>query len=83
MNKLETTNAIPKEVALQLCSEIRQEVLGKWYTMAGMQCRGCMTFSKGDLAKLCISNRPDYRGCALVNARYDQQFAQAEQSRTS
>jgi hypothetical protein len=72
MSQTESGNAIPKETAFQLCEEIRLGYRGKWYTFAGMQCGGCITFSKGDPAKMCVSNRPDYRGCNLVNARYDQ-----------
>jgi len=76
MNLPDAVKAIPKEVALQLCAEIRQEYQGKWYTSAGLQCWGCTRFSKGDPAKLCVSGRPDYRGCNLVNARYDRQGRQ-------
>ena len=64
---------IPKDVALQLCAEIRQQYQGKWWTFAGMQCMGCTAASKGDLTKMCVSNAPGYRGCNLVNARYDRQ----------
>jgi len=32
---------------------------------------GCVKFSKGDFAKMCASSRPDYRGCSLINERYD------------
>lgn len=60
-------DAIPKDVALQLCKEIQDEKGGKWFT----QCWGCLKFSKGDPAKICVSSRLDYRGCNLVNARYD------------
>ncbi len=74
MKPLASEEAIPKEMALQLCAEIRQRYHGKWYTGAGMQCWGCTTFSKGDPAKMCINNRPDNRGCNLVNAQYDRQF---------
>jgi len=72
MAQTDSVNAIPKDTAFQLCAEIRQEYRGKWYTFAGLQCGGCIIFSKGDPAKMCVSNRPDYRGCNLVNARYDQ-----------
>jgi hypothetical protein len=65
--------AIPREKALQLCTEIRQENRHKRYTPAGMMCWGCTTFSKGDPAKMCFSSRPDFRGCYQVNARYDSQ----------
>jgi hypothetical protein len=72
MVQMESVNPIPKDTALQLCAEIRQEYGGKWYTFAGLQCWGCMFFSKGDPAKMCVSSRPDSRGCNLVNARYQQ-----------
>ena len=64
-------NAIPQKIALQLCAEIRQQYSGKWYTLAGLQCWGCTTASKGDPTRMCFHSRPDYRGCNLVNARFD------------
>ena len=70
MNTLDSVQAIPKETALTLCAEIRQQYLGKWWTFAGLQCWGCVKFSQGDSAKMCVSSRPDYRGCNLVTARY-------------
>ncbi len=79
MNSSDSVNAIPKDVAFQLCTEIRQQYRGKWYTAAGWQCWGCTTFSHGDPAKMCISNRPDFRGCNLVNTRYDQRFSRESQ----
>lgn len=65
---------IPKEVAFQLCDEIRQKYSGKWWTIAGMWCLGCTHASKGDRAKMCVSGAPGYRGCGQVNARYDSQM---------
>ncbi len=73
MPQTKSVNAIPKDTAFRLCAEIRQKFLGKWYTFAGLQCGGCIRFSKGDSAKMCLSGRPDYRGCNLVNARYDRE----------
>lgn len=70
MNVQNPANAIPKETAVQLCAEIREENRGKWWTLAGMQCWGCSTFGK-DEEHRCVASRPDYRGCNLVNARYD------------
>ena len=70
MEKGNSVEAIPKEVAWQLCAEIRQENRGKWYTFAALQCWGCMKFSKGDPAKMCLSSKPGYSGCNLINARY-------------
>ena len=66
-----TMTEIPKDAALQLCTEIRRQYKGKWWTFTGMQCMGCTAASQGDLAKMCVSNAPGYRGCNLVNARYD------------
>lgn len=63
--------AIPREVALRLCTEIQHENRGKWYTSGGMMCRGCVRFSHGDPAKMCFSSKPDNRGCYQVNARYE------------
>ncbi len=62
---------IAQETALRLCDEIHQQFQGKWWTLAGMQCYFCRKFSHGDPAKMCVSSRPDFRGCNLVTARYD------------
>jgi hypothetical protein len=80
MDSSDTPNAIPKEVAYRLCTEIRHGYGGKWYTFAGLQCWGCIRASRGDRAKMCVSSRPDYRGCNLVNARYDGLAAQGDQT---
>ncbi len=68
-----TSRAIPQDVAYQLCADIRQQYQGKWWTLAGIQCMGCNAATKGDMSKRCVSNAPGYRGCNLVNARYDRQ----------
>ncbi len=52
MKPTASVNAIPKEVAVKFCAEIREENRGKWYTFAGMQCKGYTTFSKGDSTKM-------------------------------
>ena len=59
-------DVIPKELAWQLCAEIRQENRRKWCTFAAGQCWGCVTFTKGDPAKMCGG----IVGCNLVRARY-------------
>ncbi len=71
ISKAYSQKAIPKDTAYQLCAEIRQQYGGKWYTISGLQCWGCTTFSKDDPTKMCFSNGVGYRGCNLVNARYD------------
>ncbi len=66
--------AIPWDDALQLCDAIRAKNQRKWFTAGGMMCRGCVTFSKGDPARMCFASRPDNRGCYQVNARYDERI---------
>ncbi len=72
MVESKTSSPIPRETALELCAEIRDQYRGKWWTLAGMQCIGCTRVSKGEVTKMCVSSAPGYRGCNLVNARYDQ-----------
>ena len=50
-------DAIPRETALQLCAEIRQENRSKWYSFAHLQCWGCMTFAKWNPEKMCLSSQ--------------------------
>jgi len=63
---LNPVEVIPKELALKLCGEIRQENRRAWYTLTAGQCWGCMTFTKGDPAKMCGG----VVGCNLVMACY-------------
>jgi hypothetical protein len=65
-------SAIPKDVALKLCAKIRRENRRRWYTFNGLWCWGCSTFTKGDPSKMCLGSRPDCRGCAQVNRRYEE-----------
>jgi hypothetical protein len=73
----QTNSEIPQEIAIQLCDEIRRQYTGKWWTLAGLQCMGCVAATaavaatKGDMSKMCFSNAPSCRGCNLVNARYE------------
>ncbi len=64
---------IAKKTALRLCEEIRLQYQGKWWTLAGMQCMGCLKFSQGIPEKMCVSSRPDFRGCNLVTKRFERQ----------
>jgi hypothetical protein len=65
------TNAIPREVASRLCEQIRQEQQGRWYTLNGLWCWGCATFTGGDVARRCWASNAETRGCTQVNAGYD------------
>ena len=62
--------AIPLELGLKLCGEIREETRRALFSPARWQCWGCMKASRGETAKMCVGSRPDGRGCNLVNARY-------------
>jgi hypothetical protein len=62
--------AIPQAEALRLCAEIRAANRHKRLSLASAQCWGCIKFSRGDPAKMCLSSKPGNRGCSLVNARY-------------
>jgi len=82
MKQNPSKDAIPQATAWQICAEIRQENRGKWYTFNGLFCWGCVRFTNGDLTKMCVSAGPDYRGCAQVNARYDQRRRVAQEELT-
>jgi hypothetical protein len=60
-----------REVADQLCAEIRQRSQGKWWALTGMRRMGCTTASRSDPTRLCIGNAPPYGGCNLGNGWYD------------
>jgi hypothetical protein len=64
-------NAIPREVALRLCEEIRAACRGRWHTFSCWQCWGCTTFTGANPDKRCFNNAPGNRGCQLVNRRHD------------
>jgi hypothetical protein len=62
---------IPFEKAYQLCHEINRGAKGLQLFFINAQCWGCLTFSKGDVEKMCFRNSPGNRGCLLINAKYD------------
>ncbi|PKO22729.1 MAG: hypothetical protein CVU38_07820 [Chloroflexi bacterium HGW-Chloroflexi-1] len=59
-------SSVPRDIALKLCADIRQEGRRKWFSVAAGQCWGCAKFSKGDPAKMCGG----VVSCNLVLARY-------------
>ena len=71
MTTAEPTNAIPDDVALQLCRQIREANRGKLYRWQAWMCWGCTTFTRGETSKMCWCNAPGNRGCIQVNACYD------------
>jgi hypothetical protein len=63
-------DAISREEALKLCEEVRQENRHKWFSAARWQCWGCVSFTRGDLDKMCLRTPAGYNGCTLVNRRH-------------
>ncbi len=63
--------SIPKSEALKICKQIRTDNSKKLFSLSRMQCGGCVTFSKGDVSKMCFANGEGNRGCNLVNTIYD------------
>ncbi len=66
---------IPKYIAWELCDRIWEENRNKWYTLAGWRCRFCSVLGDHSPANKRVSSRADYRGCELVNARYEREYA--------
>lgn len=62
-------NTVPRETALELCTQILRENAEKWYTLQAMQCWGCLSFSEDDYDRMCVLAPT---GCPTVNARYEQ-----------
>jgi hypothetical protein len=71
---------IPRETALKLCREIREENLSRRFGMARIQCWGCTRYAKGDPDKTCLTSQGGNRGCSLVNKRYEQHKQSSPQS---
>lgn len=63
---------ISKDKAIQLCVEVRRAHQQKGLSLARLRCWGCMALAKGKVDKMRFNQPPEYRGCAFINARYDQ-----------
>ncbi len=63
---------ISKFVAWQICNEIWLEGQDNPFTSSGLRCWICSTLKGGPADRL-VSDQPGYRGCVLVNRRYDKQ----------
>ena len=69
---------IPREVAMQLCEEVRRQIKAEGLpqklmpkrALKRMWCWGCRTFSGANPDKMCFSSLPSNRGCGQVNALY-------------
>ncbi len=63
---------ISKFVAWQICNEIWLEHVEKPYSLDALRCWVCSTFSKDGMVGRQVGRQPGYRGCVLVNRRYDE-----------
>lgn len=59
--------AIPRDEAREICDRIRNE---RAHLMLS-QCWDCICYSRGDFSMMCVSSKPGFRGCALVNNVFD------------
>jgi hypothetical protein len=65
-----TSEAIPKDVALKLCGEIRSENAKKTFSAGKHQCNFCYKRAGNKPELLSIFTNPLNRGCSQVNDRY-------------
>ncbi|MFW9941638.1 MAG: hypothetical protein ACFFFT_11405 [Candidatus Thorarchaeota archaeon] len=72
----EELKPIPENIALQICEEIREHNREKIFSLAKVQCWGCMKYSnkKDDIKHRCIFSKENNRGCHLVNKVYDKKY---------
>lgn len=78
MNANAVPDAIPYEMAVMLCKEIRAEAEWEWFTAASRWCWRCREVSGGDPAHRGFLRAPGNRGCILVNARYAEMQAEGK-----
>lgn len=71
MSTRPSRNAISREDALRLCSEVRHENAKKLFGAGKMQCSVCYKLGKDNPDHLCIFANEQNRGCTQVNERYD------------
>ncbi len=74
------SSTIPKDIALELCEEIRTNNQQKRVGIGKTQCYFCWKFAKekynaGNPSKLCIFATEDLRGCEQVNKLYDARYS--------
>jgi hypothetical protein len=65
--KVQGSGPIPKDVAARLC---REHTAKNPARLLG-QCWGCLKASKGDETRMCYHHPPEFRGCAIVDRRFD------------
>jgi|OpeIllAssembly_1097287.scaffolds.fasta_scaffold1394588_2 hypothetical protein len=71
MTNARTIESVPQDIAYPICEALRRR---PWYTMSGLWCWGCTTFTGGEPAQRCGA----VVACPQVVARY-----RLEQSRAN
>ncbi len=66
--------AIPSDIALQLCAQIRAENRVQWQSQAARWCWLCEREYHHTTEAMGFSKREGNRGCPLINARYAQDY---------
>jgi hypothetical protein len=69
MTSKNSHKTIPEDIALKICTNIRQEKPVRIFS----QCWGCLKYSKEDTKKMCFYDPPKNRGCNKINKRFDKQ----------
>lgn len=64
------SEAIPRDVALKLCEEVRKENEKKTFSAGKRQCSFCYKRAGNNPNMLAIFTNPLNRGCSQVNDRY-------------
>ncbi len=80
MEKLDSVAAIPKDIAIEICSRLWRENHTRPLTVGWARCMSCSRHS-GGLTKRRWNRQQDHRGCKLVNEAYAQYEAK-RRSRT-
>jgi hypothetical protein len=67
-------DAIPLDIAAQLCEEVQETNRTHWHAFKSLWCWGCRTFARGRHEQMCYRATPTNRGCQQVNALYAERF---------
>jgi len=70
MTNAKTIESVPQDSAYPICEALRRR---PWYTVSGLWCWGCSTFTSGDPAQRCGA----VVACPQVLAQYHREHSRA------
>lgn len=70
MRETVLTASIPLEVAIRICGVIQHDSLRNLHPISALWCKGCSTFSKGQIAVMCGG----VVACPQVVAQYERRM---------